>query len=125
MPESIVLIVSGNASVRQSLKELVESKGLHAAVFSTLQALLDSEVPQSRSCLVFQPENDTLDDPVQQARLTTACSGVRGVLITERGNVSMAVQALKAGIRDVVQKPYGDRDLLGLIEKVLEGDLTV
>ena len=74
---------------------------------------------------MFQPENDTLDDPVQQARLATACSGVRGVLITERGNVSMAVQALKAGIRDVVQKPYGDRDLLGLIEKVLEGDLTV
>lgn len=124
MPEPIVLIVSGNASIRQSLKELVESKGLHATVFSTLQALLDSAALESRGCLVFQPENDTLDDPAQQARLAAACAGARGVLITERGNVSMAVQALKAGIRDVVQKPYRDRDLLECIEKVLENNAT-
>ena len=90
-----------------------------------MQALLNAEEPKSRGCLVFYPENNTLGDPAQQARLRAACAGRSGILIIERGNVPAAVQALKAGIGDVVQKPYRDNDLLELIEKVLEGNSTV
>jgi FixJ family two-component response regulator len=115
-----VLIVSSDVLVRQSLKELVESAGLHATAFPTLQALLDTGQAESPGCLVFQPENNVLDDPAQQARLRAACAGRSAILITERGNVPTAVLALKAGIRDVVQKPYRDKELLDRIEKVLE-----
>jgi FixJ family two-component response regulator len=125
MTGSIVLIVSKDAPVRQSVKALVESAGLHAATFPTLQALLDADEPESRGCLVFYPQNNTLGDPAQQARLAAVCAWWPGILITERGNVPAAVQALKAGIRDVVQKPYRDRDLLEQILKVLEANATV
>jgi FixJ family two-component response regulator len=120
MPEPIVLIVSPDGLVRQSLKALVESAGLRAAAFPTLQALLEAEAPQSRACLVFQPENNTLDDPGEQKRLIAACASQPGIVIIERGNVSKAVQALKSGIGDVVQKPYRDKELLEHIETVLE-----
>ena len=120
MPESIVLIVSPDGLVRQSLKELVESTGLHVAAFPSLQALLYAEAPQSHACLVFQPESDTLEDPAQQERLTAACRERPGILIIERGNVPTAVLALKAGIREIIQKPYRDKELLEHIEKVLE-----
>jgi FixJ family two-component response regulator len=119
MTGPIVFIVSEDAPVRQSVKALVESAGLQVAVFPTLQALLDRQQPESRGCLVFYPRNDTLGDPAQQARLAAACAGRPGILILERGNVPMAVQALKAGITDVVQKPYWDKDLLEPIGKVL------
>jgi FixJ family two-component response regulator len=125
MPGPIVFIISEDAPVRQSAKELVESAGLHAATFPTLQALLDAEEPQSRGCLVFYPRDDTLGEPAQQARLAAACAGRAGIMITERGNVPMAVQALKAGITDVVQKPYRDKELLERIVKVLEAKATV
>lgn len=125
MTEPIVLIVSEDAPVRQSIKALVESAGLQAVTFPTLQALLNAEQPESRGCLVFNPENNTLGDPAQQARLAAACVGRAGILIIERGNVPAAVQALKAGIVDVVQKPYRDNELLERIEKVLEGNSTV
>jgi FixJ family two-component response regulator len=125
MTGSIVFIVSKDAPVRQSVKALVESAGLHAATFPTLQALLDADEPESRGCLVFHPQNNMLGDPAQQARLAAVCAWRPGILITERGNVPAAVQALKAGIRDVVQKPYRDRDLLEQILKVLEANATV
>jgi len=123
--EPIVSIVSEDVQVRQSVKALVESAGLHAATFPTLQALLDADEPESRGCLVFYPQNNTLGDPAQQAGLAAVCAWRPGILITERGNVPAAVQALKAGIRDVVQKPYRERDLLEQILKVLEANATV
>jgi FixJ family two-component response regulator len=125
MSETIVLIVSGDASVRQSLKELVESAGLSATVFPTLQALLDTGQAENPGCLVFQPENNVLDDPAQQARLRAACAGWPAILIAERGNVPTAVLGLKAGIRDVVQKPYRGKELLEHIEKLVHSSETV
>lgn len=125
MNEPVVSIVSEDAQFRQSVKALVESAGLPTATFPTLQALLDSQESESRGCLVFQPENNTLGDPEQQARLAAACAGRSGILIIERGNVPTTVLALKAGIRDVVQKPYRDMELLECIEKVLEGNAAV
>jgi len=120
--EPIVFIVSEDVQVRQSVKALVESAGLHAATFPTLQALLDADEPESRGCLVFCPRNGSLGEHAEQARLAAACAGRPGILITERGNVPAAVQALKVGIRDVVQKPYRDRDLLERILKALEAN---
>jgi FixJ family two-component response regulator len=71
---------------------------------------------------VFCPRNSTPGEGAEQVRLAAACAGRPGILITERGNVSTAVQAMKAGIRDVVQKPYRDTDLLEQILKALEAN---
>ena len=120
MTETVVFILSEDAQNCQSIRTLVESAGLQAITFPTLQALLDAVEPESRGCLVFQPENNTLDDPGEQKRLIAACASQPGIVIIERGNVSKAVQALKSGIGDVVQKPYRDKELLEHIETVLE-----
>lgn len=117
--------MSEDALVRQSVRRLVESAGLQAATFTTLQALLNAQEPEFCGCLVFYPGNNMLGEPAQQARLAAACAALPGLLITERGNVSMAVVALKAGIRDIVQKPYRDTDLLKQIRKVLEANVPV
>jgi FixJ family two-component response regulator len=119
MTEPIVFIVSEDAQVRQSVKTLVESAGLQAGTFATLQALIEAKEPDSHGCLVFYPRSNSLGDPAQQARLTAACAGLPGILITERGDVPMAVQAMKAGITDVVQKPCRDEALLERIVKAL------
>ena len=119
----MVSIVSEDAQFCQSVKELVESAGLQANTFPTLQALLDAEEPESRGCLVFQSEKNALNDPAQQARLRLARTGRAGILVTEQGNVRTAVQALKSGIRDVVQKPYRDRELLERIVNALEANV--
>jgi FixJ family two-component response regulator len=110
--QSLVSIVSADAQFRRLVKELVESAGLQADTFSTLQALVDAEESQSHGCLVVHGEVNALSDPLQQRLLRRACAGRAGVLVTEQGNIRTAVQALKAGIQDIVQRPYRDEDLL-------------
>ena len=124
MTGPIVFIVSEDTQIRQSVKGLVESVGLQAATFATLQALLDGQEPEAHGCLVFYSQDNIPGDQTQQAQLTAACAGRPGILILERGNVPMAVFALKAGITDVVQKPYRDKDLLEQILKALEVNTT-
>ena len=125
MTTSTVFILSEDAQFCRSIRTLVESAGLQAITFPTLQALLDAEEPESGGCLVFYPQNDTLDVPEQRALLAAACAGRPGILIIERGNVPAAVHALKAGIADVVQKPYRDKDLLEHVAKMLDAGVPV
>ena len=124
MTSPIVFVVSEDAVVCNSVKALVETAGLQAKTFPTLQALLEAEEPESRGCLVFYAQIGNLSDQEQQARLAAVCARRPGILITERGDVPMAVRALKAGVMDVVQKPYRDKNLLDHIEKALETHST-
>jgi FixJ family two-component response regulator len=118
--KSLVLIVSEDARFRESVKVLVESAGLRASTFPTLQALLDAKQPLARGCLVFHSESNALSDLAQQARLRAVCTERTCILITDPDNIRTAVQASKAGIRDVVQTPYRDKLLLDRILDALK-----
>lgn len=120
MGTSTVFIVSKDAEVRDSIRELVESAGLQAEVFPTLQAFFRASVPGQGSCLVLDAHLGGLDDEESKARLAAACARMPGFLLTDRGDVAMAVRALKAGVVDVVQKPYKDSHLLKLIVGCLQ-----
>jgi FixJ family two-component response regulator len=121
---ALVSIVSEDAQFRQSVKALVESAGLQANTFPTLRAMRDAEERQSRGCLVFHSEKNALNDPAQQERLRVACTGRLAILVTERDNVRTAVQAMKAGVRSVLQKPYRDSELLEHIKKLVDSSET-
>ena len=54
-----------------------------------------------------------------------ACIEWLAIVITERDNVRTAVQAMKAGVRSVVQKPYRDSELLDHIKTLVDTSETV
>ena len=124
LPLSVVLVVSEDKDYRESVKTLVESAGLRAKVFPTLQALLDAEAPPTHACLVLHSEKNALNDPVKLVRLRSACDQWPGILMTERDNVRAAVQASKAGILHIMTSPYQDRQLLERIVHVLDANAT-
>jgi len=122
MTRHTVSIVSEDAALRRAVRELVESAGVEVATFPTLQGLLDSQELESHGCFVFYPGGNTLEDPDQRARLAVACASQPGILIAQGGDVEMAVLALKAGIGDVVQAPYRDRELLERIRNAMDAN---
>jgi FixJ family two-component response regulator len=120
MESPVVFVVSDDAPVCDSVKELVESAGLQARILPSLQAFLDVVGPEDRGCLVFDAKVSDLRDSQRRARLVAACARLQVIVLAEHGDVPMAVYALKAGATDVVQKPYGRPSLLDRIKKALE-----
>ena len=119
-----VFVVSADAAVSDSVKDLVESAGLQAGIFTSLQAFLDAVGSEGRGCLVLDAQIRDLSDPEQQPKLAAACNRMPVLLIVDRGDVPAAVCAVKAGAMDIVQKPYRDENLLDSIATALQADAT-
>jgi len=103
-----LFIVSADSAVRDSVRNLAESAGLQTETFTTLQMFLDAKSAKHRGCLVLDIYSGDLKDAESRARLAAACASLPAILVTDRGDVPTAVNAIKAGAVDVVQKPYGD-----------------
>jgi len=114
-----VFVVSEDAAVRDSVKDLVESAGMQVETFSSLQAFLDAAPTGRQVCLILDTNGGLLRDPERWATLATACARTPTLLITDRGDVPVAVRAVRAGAVDVVEKPYRDQNLLDSINKVI------
>ena len=122
METPIVFVVSADVAVSDSIKALVESAGLSAETYRSLQMFLEAVAPDRRGCLVLDAHIQDFRDPQWQASLAAAYNRMPGLLITDRGDVPTAVRAVKAGAVDVVQKPYREQHLLDAILAVLQAD---
>ena len=122
MEKPMVFVVSADAAVSDSIKALAESAGLPAEIFRSVQMFLDAVEPGRRGCLVLDAHASDLRDAQWRADLAVAYSRMPGLLVTDRGDVSTAVRAVKAGAMDVVQKPYREQNLLDAIINAFQAD---
>lgn len=120
-----VFIISESAPVGDSVRELVESAGLEAENFASLQTFLGAVDEGCAGCLVFNARGADLMDQENLAVLAEACARMPAMLLTERGDVPGAVRAIKAGAMSVVEKPYRDGHLLDSIQQALQPDGSV
>jgi FixJ family two-component response regulator len=120
--EQTVFVVDDDAAVRDSIQELVESVGLQAEGYSSARAFLDTFQPQRAGCLVLDVRMAEMSGLVLQQKLNDLGAGIPVIMLTGHGDVSMAVQAMKAGAIDFIQKPYQEQALLDSINAALAAD---
>ena len=121
-PEQTVFIVDDDAAVCDSIQELVESVGLRAKSFTSGQAFLDQYQPERSGCLVLDVRMAEMSGLVLQEKLNSLGASLPVIIITGHADVPMAVNALKSGAVDFVQKPYRDQLLLDSINNALTID---
>jgi len=117
-----VFVVDDDAAVRDSIAELVDSVGLHAEVYASASAFLDAFQPERRGCLVLDVRMAAMNGLELQERLNALGAGIPVIVLTGHGDVPMAVQAMKAGAVDFLQKPYREQALLDSINAALSMD---
>ncbi len=117
--EQMVFIVDDDAAVRDSVQELVESIGLRAEGYASAFAFLDSFQPRHSGCLVLDVRMAAMSGLALQERLNELGFKIPVIMLTGHGDVPMAVQAMKAGAVDFIQKPYRDQALLDSINAAL------
>ena len=120
--EQTVFVVDDDAAVRDSIAELVESIGLRAQSYASARAFLDAFDPERPGCLVLDVRMAEMSGLVLQERLNGLGAAIPVIVLTGHGDVPMAVQAMRAGAVDFLQKPYREQALLDSINTALSMD---
>jgi len=125
LEQQTVFVVDDDAAVRDSIAELVESVGFRAEGYASAPEFLQAILPERRGCLVLDVRMAEMSGLVLQQRLNELGYTIPVIVLTAHGDVPMAVQAMKAGAVDFLQKPYRDQALLDSINAALSVDTAI
>ena len=121
MPDRIVHIVDDDEAVRQSLAFLLGSAGLDRAALRLGDRLSCRSLRASRAAAsitdVRMPDMTGIE-LLQQLR-AKACH-LPAIVITGHGDVPLAVEAMKAGAVDFIEKPFDQEAILHAVQAALE-----
>ncbi|MDM0110433.1 response regulator [Variovorax sp. J22R24] len=112
MSEPAVFIVDDDAACCDSIRELVLSVGLSAAVFGSAVEFLTSFDSTWHGCLVSDLRMPTMNGLALQQRLHAMGARLPIVFVSGSVDTHMAGQAIRNGAVDVLEKPFGQHQLL-------------
>lgn len=118
----IVFIVDDDEAVRDSLRMLMESIGLATEAFASADQFLDAYDESRSGCLVLDIRMPGMSGLELQALLNERRAMLPVIFITGHGDVPMAVQAIRGGAYDFIQKPFREQELLDRVQQVLAED---
>jgi two-component system response regulator FixJ len=115
-----VFVVDDDEAALDSLVMLLRSDGLNPRGFSSAANFLDALNPQARGCIISDVRMPGMDG-VELLRTLKATNCLLPVIvITGHADVTVAVQAMKAGAADFIQKPFESELILRLVRACLE-----
>jgi two-component system, LuxR family, response regulator FixJ len=117
-----VYIVDDDDGMRKALSALLGTVGFQTVAFSGAREFLDHYKPEDAGCLVLDIRMPDMSGLELQQHLNRAGSMLPVIFITGHGDVPMAVQAMKEGAFEFMQKPFRDQDLLDRINHALQHD---
>jgi two-component system response regulator FixJ len=114
-----IYVIDDDAAMRDSLEFLLDSAGFDVMLFETAQNFLDALPGLDFGCVVSDVRMPGLDG-IELLKRTKANHGTFPVVImTGHGDVPLAVEAMKLGAVDFLEKPFEDDRLVGMIEAAL------
>ncbi|MDE1938921.1 MAG: response regulator transcription factor [Alphaproteobacteria bacterium] len=114
-----VFIIDDDAGIRDSLSLLVESVGYRPKPYASGVAFLESEKPEAVGCMLVDVQMPDLNGLQLQQELSNRHFHLPVIIMTGHGDVPIAVQAMKAGAVDFLEKPFNDDVLLDCISRAL------
>lgn len=117
-----VFIVDDEEAVRDSIGLLMRSVGLPWRTFADARAFLNECDPDQPGCLVLDVRMPRMSGLDLQQELRRRNWFLPLIFITGHGDVPMAVEAMRAGAVDFLQKPFHDEDLIRRVQSALAID---
>ncbi|MDR3495917.1 MAG: chemotaxis protein CheB [Ancalomicrobiaceae bacterium] len=115
----VVYIVDDDDSLRLGLRELLEAEGRAVADFATCEAFLAAFQPEREACLLIDATLPGMSGLELLHRLNADGHTLPAVMITGNGDVAIAVEAMKAGAADFIEKPVGASALIACVDRAL------
>jgi FixJ family two-component response regulator len=120
--DAIVLVIDDDPDVREALRDLLESVNLLNRSFKCAPEFFQYKLPDKVSCLIVDVRLPGLSGLDFQIKLAKAKIDIPIVFITGHGDISMSVQAMRAGAVEFLTKPVREQDLLDAVNAALHRD---
>lgn len=115
----VVHIIDDDEAVRQSLAFLLSSAGLAVRLYDSAAAFLDCLEGAQGGCLITDVRMPGMTGLELLHELKAKACGLPAIVITGHGDVPLAVEAMKAGAIDFIEKPFDQEALLSAVEAAL------
>ena len=120
--DTVIYIVDDDAAVRDAISKLVCSVGMAAQCFVSAEDFLCEYSEEKPGCLVLDVRMNGMGGLELQQELLVRGSKIPIVIITGHGDIPMAVDALKNGAVNFIEKPFRNQSLLDAIRAAIQKD---
>ena len=118
-PEPVIYVIDDDEAVRQSLEFLLKTAGLNVRSFDSARTFLEV-LPEIRSgCIVTDVRMPEITGIDLLRRVKELGLDLPVIVITGHGDISLAVEAMKIGAVDFLEKPFDDDTLLEAVRASL------
>jgi two-component system, LuxR family, response regulator FixJ len=111
----IVHVIDDDEAVCQSLEFLLKSADIEVRTYESASAFLDAIAGIAGGCIVTDVRMPQMSGLELLQRIRQTHPGMPVIVITGHGDVSLAVEAMKAGAADFLEKPFDDEALLSAV----------
>src|SRR5262245_110335 len=118
----VVSIVDDDASLRRSLRNLLNSVGLRVETFAAAEEFLQSSHRESTGCLVLDLRMPEMSGLELLRHLSATGSRIPVVVLTAHGDDEARQRALQAGAAAFLKKPFHSGTLLDAVRTALDPD---
>ncbi len=112
----LVHIVDGNPLARRGLDFMLRNAGYKTVAWSNGAEFLRSADCTDPACLLLDLQMPVRDGLAMLERLTRGWQSIAVIILTGHGEIEFAVEAMKAGARDFIEKPFAPDRLIGALD---------
>ena len=115
-----IYVIDDDEAMRDSVQWLLEGHDFRVRSFESAEVFLARYDPREVACLIVDIRMDGMSGLELQDRLIERNSPLPIAFITGHGDVPLAVDTMKKGALDFIQKPFNEQQLVPLVERMLE-----
>ena len=116
-----VYVIDDDPAMRDSLEFLLGSAGFTVSLFDSAQVFLNELPSMEAGCVLTDIRMPGLDgiELLRHLNSSAVARKLPVIIMTGHGDVPLAVEAMKLGALDFLEKPFEDERLIGMIEIAL------
>src|SRR5690625_1032721 len=115
-----IFIVDDDEAVRDSLRWLLEANGYQVKCFASAEAFLNGFDEEQLSVLIVDVRMPGMSGLELQEALIARNVNIPMVFITGHGDVPMAVDTMKKGAIDFLEKPFNETELRSIVARMID-----
>lgn len=119
MTDTRVHLIDDDADVRDSLAFLLSTADINATTYDSASGFL-AVAESARGCVITDIRMPEIDGMELVRRLKAMGVNLPIIVITGHGDVPLAVEAMKAGVTDFIEKPFDEDVILGAVRQALK-----